>query len=187
MSTSSFFMPPDSNWKMPLVSPRRKSSSTRWSSRGILSRSSGSSTVSPAAARLASASRPTARKISSAGSVSRISFFANSIVESVRSPRKSILRRPTFSQVGPSHCVTASSAPPAARQSGTMSSSGRVATMTPAACTPWLRAWSSSPRAWSNTRAIFGSAEIICAIFGSFAIASSMVMSSSAGMRFARF
>jgi hypothetical protein len=83
--------------------------------------------------------------------------------------------------------VTASSAPPAARQSGTMSSSGRVATMTPAACTPWLRAWSSRPRAWSKTRAIFGSAEIICAIFGSFAIASSIVMSSSAGIRFARF
>ncbi len=51
--------------------------------------------------------RPRARSPRRAGS--RTSRFASSIVESVRSPRKSILSRPIFSHVGPSHCVTTSS------------------------------------------------------------------------------
>ncbi len=87
-----------------------------------------------------------------------MSFLARSITLSVRRPRKSILSSPTFSHVGPSHCVTTSFSPaPLCLYSGTISCSGRVATITPAACTELCRAWPSIVRALSITCLIFAS------------------------------
>jgi hypothetical protein len=82
------FIPPDSNWKMPSVSPRQKIPKTFGSSRGSFS----GSTSLPVLARTRSRARW--------------------IVVSVRRPRKSIFISPTFSQVGPSHCVIRSSLSP---------------------------------------------------------------------------
>ena len=60
-------MPPDSNWKMPLVSPRQKRSRTFWSVRSIFSMSIRPSigggrlgSASPAALRVAAPGRSTA-------------------------------------------------------------------------------------------------------------------------------
>ena len=80
-------MPRDSNWKMPLVRPSEKMRKVSGSSSGISSRSSGI---------------PCWRMI----------FTASSITVSVRRPRKSIFRSPSFSMTFMSHWVMICSSSP---------------------------------------------------------------------------
>ena len=90
-------MPPDSNWKMPLVSPRQNSSKTFWSVRSMLLDVDAALSSIERTAGIESAGAltlPLARSRS-------IEVEGASRVVSVRRPRKSIFSRPTFSAIGP--------------------------------------------------------------------------------------
>ncbi len=81
---------------------------------------------------------------------------ASSMIESVRRPRKSTLRRPSFGQTSPSYCVvTTSDFAPLA--SGVYMTTGSLVIKVPAACTPVLRLRPSSLSESSSRRLTCGS------------------------------
>ena len=158
-----FFIPIDSNWKSPVVSPRPKSSYVSLSSSGILSVSS-----SPSALRIASGTRGLSLPRSATHSFSTVSVLR---------PRKSILSRPTGSTKCPSYCVvrSLSSAPGASDapfplpfapplsgvgMTGSVSAIGSREMMTPQACTPGWRMQPSSRPARSMSLWTTGSSEL---------------------------
>jgi hypothetical protein len=97
-------MPPDSNWNTPVVSPRWKRAKTVWSVYSEALEVEGVGPLVPGVA-------PDRGVDLLLGSVSRMIDLARSMTDRVRRPRKSILRRPISSQVGPSHWVMTSSEP----------------------------------------------------------------------------
>ena len=107
-STQTRFMPSDSSWNTPSVSPRPSMSYVRASSSGIVARSKSGFVV-----RL-------------------ISSLAAFITVRLRRPRKSNLSRPMRSTMFMSYCVLTSLSP--SLTSGTWSVSGFFEITTPAAC-----------------------------------------------------
>ena len=161
---SHFFMPGDSNWKRPVVSPRLKSAYVSLSSSGILSVSS-----SPAAFRIAFGTRGLSLPRSATHSFSTVSVLR---------PRKSIFRRPTGSTKCPSYCVVSSLSPPpvpfpvprspfpflppfsGVGMTGRVSAIGSREMMTPQAWTPGWRMHPSRRPARSMSLWTTGSSEL---------------------------
>ena len=141
---SHFFMPSDSNWKIPVVSPRPNSLYVSWSSSGILSGSR-----QPSGPRRNSGTRGLLGP--------RIATHSFSTV-SVLSPRKSILSSPTGSTKCPSYCVVKSDSP-SVGITGSVSISGSREMMTPQAWTPGWRIPPSSFFARSMRRCTVGSGD----------------------------
>jgi len=122
-------MPRDSNWNTAMVSPRANSSYVAGSSSGMALMSSAG------CARFA-----------------LIAFTAQSMIVSVRSPRKSNFTRPIASTSSLSNWVTGLRPrpwPSCSANSGQNSDSGSGAITTPPACLPALRVRSSSSSARS--------------------------------------
>ena len=126
------FMPSDSNWKRPSVSPREKSSKVSLSSIGILSMST---------------SRPWDSLMEARQALR---------TERVLRPRKSIFSRPMGSTKCPSYCVVMRLSP-AVGMMGMVSISGSRLMMMPQACTPMLRVVPSRRMASSRMRRFWGS------------------------------
>ena len=122
-----FFIPSDSNWKSPVVSPRWNNSIVSLSSAGSASTST---------------------------SMPRNSFMLakhSLITVSVLSPRKSIFRSPSDSTKWPSYCVVRSDSPSVAI-TGVVSRSGSRLMMMPHACTPLFLTEPHSSSARRSTR-----------------------------------
>ena len=157
---SHFFMPGDSNWKSPVVSPRLKSAYVSLSSSGMRSGSS-----SPEALRIAAGTRGLSFPNSATHSFSTVSVF---------NPKKSIFKRPTGSTKWPSYCVVKSLSPVSAPRSplpffppfsgvgmtGSVSTMGSREMMTPQAWTPGWRMHPSSLAARAISVWTMGSGEL---------------------------
>ena len=149
-SLTSFFIPPDSSWNTPSVSPLFKRSKVSGSSSGIL---------------FISRSIPWRILIKS-----RVSLM----IVRVSSPRKSIFKRPSFSMCTIGYCVVVVFSFESAI--GIISSSGLCEIITPAACVP---TWFLSPsrcRASSTRRlTISFSSQSFFSSMPSFSASSSLV------------
>ncbi len=130
-STQTRFIPSDSSWNMPSVSPRLIISYVFASSSGIVAMSKSEFTVR------------------------RISSIAAFITVRLRRPRKSILSSPTRSTMFMSYCVLTVLSP--IFTSGTWSVSGFFEITTPAAWVDALRASPSIEAAVSSSLRICGS------------------------------
>ena len=124
------FMPPDSSWNTASVSPEAIMSQTPLSSKSFLEKSG---TGLPSDRMNASASR---------------------MIVSVRSPRKSIFKRPSSSSVVIGNCVVSA---PSLLVSGTTVDSGTPEITTPAACVELCRGSPSSFMDRSSTRRMVSS------------------------------
>ena len=122
-----FFIPGDSNWNNPVVSPRENSSKVSLSSRGI----------------------------SSASSVTCFDFLIFSrqvlMIDNVRNPKKSIFIKPIGSTKCPSYCVVIKLSP-SVGITGMWSVSGSRLIRIPQACTPVCR---TEPSKISASRMVF--------------------------------